>query len=60
VGANKKNLAMELGGKYVYRRDEQLADNLENRQITVSLDVVVGEYFNLAFKNLCIEEKEGM
>ena len=51
---------MELGGKYVYRRDEQLADNLENRQITVSLDVVVGEYFNLAFKNLCIEEKEGM
>ncbi len=54
VGANKEDLAKELGADYVYRRDEELAANLANHEITVSLDVVVGEYFNLAFKSLCV------
>ncbi len=54
VGANKENLAQELGADYVYRRDEQLAANLANHEFTVSLDVAGGEYFNLAFKSLCV------
>ncbi|MGD1803967.1 alcohol dehydrogenase family protein [Dapis sp. BLCC M126] len=54
VGANKEYLAQELGADYVYRRDEQLITNLENYRVTVSLDTVGGEYFNLMFKSLCI------
>ncbi|NER89711.1 alcohol dehydrogenase family protein [Moorena sp. SIO3A2] len=52
VGANKEHFAEELGADYVYRRDEQLASNLEQHLITVALDVVGGDYFNLMIKAL--------
>ncbi len=54
VGANKEHLAKTLGADYVYRRDQQLASNLANHQITVSVDVVGGEYFSLVFKSLVV------
>ena len=54
VGANKESLAQELGADYVYCRDEQLASNLGNHQVTVCLDVVGGEYFKIVFKTLGI------
>ncbi len=54
VGANKEHLAKELGADIVYLRDEQLASNLENHQITISVDVVGGEYFKIVFKALVI------
>ena len=54
VGANKEHLARELGADYVYCRDDRLADNLAKHQITVSLDVVGGEYFSLVFKSLVV------
>ncbi|MEC4817961.1 MAG: zinc-binding dehydrogenase, partial [Scytonema sp. PMC 1069.18] len=52
VGANKENFARELGADYVYYRDEKLASNLAKHQITVGLDVVGGDYFNIVLKNL--------
>lgn len=54
VGASKEHLAKELGADYVYRRDEQLPSNLANHEVTVSLDVAGGKYFNIAFKSLCV------
>lgn len=54
VGANKEHLAKDLGADYVYPRDEQLADNLAKHEITVSADVVGGEYFSLVFKSLVV------
>ena len=54
VGANKEHLAKELGADYVYCRDEQLGNNLAKHEITVSADVVGGEYFSLVFKSLVV------
>ena len=54
VGANKEHLAKELGADYVYCRDDQLASNLAKHEITVSADVVGGEYFSLLFKSLVV------
>lgn len=54
VGANKEHLAKEFGADYVYARNEELASNLADHQITVCLDVVGGEYFNVIFKALSI------
>lgn len=54
VGANKEHLAKELGADYAYPRDERLAENLAKHQITVSADVVGGEYFSLIFKSLVV------
>ncbi|NEP01587.1 MAG: zinc-binding dehydrogenase [Symploca sp. SIO2E9] len=52
VGANKEAFAKDLGADYVYQRDQQLASNLDQHQITVALDVVGGDYFNLLLKTL--------
>jgi NADPH:quinone reductase-like Zn-dependent oxidoreductase len=52
VGANKESFAKDLGADYVYRRDEQLASNLTQHQVTVSLDVVGGSYFDILVKIL--------
>ena len=52
VSANKEHFAKDLGADYVYLRDEPLAANLEQHQITVALDVVGGNYFNLLIKTL--------
>lgn len=52
VSANKEAFARDVGADYVYRRDEQLASNLAQHQITVALDVVGGDYFNLLLKTL--------
>ena len=54
VGANKEHLAKELGADYVYCRDDKLASNLAKHEITVSADVVGGEYFSLVFKSLVV------
>ena len=47
VGANKESFAEDLGADFVYQRNDKLADNLAQHQITVALDVVGGDYFNL-------------
>ncbi|MGB6169521.1 MAG: alcohol dehydrogenase family protein [Geitlerinemataceae cyanobacterium] len=52
VGANKEQFAKDIGADYIYRRDEQLASNLEKHQVTVALDVVGGDYFDLMIKAL--------
>ncbi|NET28103.1 alcohol dehydrogenase family protein [Okeania sp. SIO1I7] len=52
VGANKETFAKDLGADFVYQRDDKLAVNLERHQITVALDVVGGDYFNLMIKSL--------
>lgn len=52
AGASKQNIVRELGADYVYDKDEQLAANLANHQITVSLDVVGGKYFNILIESL--------
>jgi len=52
VGANKEAFAKDLAADYVYRRDEKLAVNLAEHQITVALDVVGADYFNLMIKAL--------
>ncbi|KHD07074.1 zinc-binding alcohol dehydrogenase [Candidatus Thiomargarita nelsonii] len=54
VGANKESYAKDLGADYVYCRDEQLASNLTQHQVTVSLDVVGGSYFDILVKILQI------
>ncbi len=52
VGANKESFAKDLGADYVYPRNEQLAANLLQHQVTVSLDVVGGNYFDILIKIL--------
>ncbi|NES72570.1 MAG: zinc-binding dehydrogenase, partial [Okeania sp. SIO2D1] len=52
VGANKETFAKDLGADFVYQRDDKLAVNLERHKITVALDVVGGDYFNLMIKSL--------
>ena len=52
VGSNKENFVRELGADYVYDRDEELASNLLQHQISVGVDVVGGDYFNIIFKSL--------
>ncbi len=52
VSANKEQFAKDIGADYVYRRDDSLESNLANHQITVALDVVGGDYFNLILKAL--------
>lgn len=52
VGPNKEHLAEELGADYVYCRDDRLLSNLARHQVTVGVDVVGGEYFNIIFKTL--------
>lgn len=52
VGANKETFAQDLGADFVYQRDDKLADNLAQHKITVALDVVGGDYFNLMIKAL--------
>ncbi|MDJ1183386.1 alcohol dehydrogenase family protein [Roseofilum casamattae] len=54
VGANKEHLARDCGADYVYPRNEQLAANLANHEITVGIDVVGGEYFETIVKALSI------
>ncbi len=54
VGANKEHLAKELGADYAYARDVKLADNLAKHQVTVTVDLVAGEYFSLVFKSLVV------
>lgn len=54
VGSGKENFAQELGADYVYLKNEVLADNLVKHQITVVLDVVGGDYFNLMINNLTV------
>ncbi|NEQ40116.1 MAG: zinc-binding dehydrogenase [Okeania sp. SIO3I5] len=54
VGANKEHLAKELGADYAYARDEKLADNLAKHEVTVTVDLVAGEYFSLVFKSLVV------
>ncbi|MEM1170662.1 MAG: alcohol dehydrogenase family protein [Cyanobacteria bacterium P01_H01_bin.35] len=54
VGKNKEHLVKELGADYIYPRNDELASNLAKHQITVSLDVVGGEYFEIIFKALSI------
>ncbi len=54
VGKNKEHLVKELGADYIYPRNNELASNLAQHQITVSLDVVGGEYFEIIFKALSI------
>jgi len=49
VGKNKEHLVKELGADYIYPRNDELASNLAQHQITVSLDVVGGEYFDIKF-----------
>ncbi len=52
VSAHKEQFAKDIGADYVYRRDDDLEKNLANHQITVALDVVGGDYFNLILKAL--------
>ena len=52
VGANKEQFAEDLGADYVYGRDDSLEYNLAKHKITVALDVVGGNYFNLMIKVL--------
>ncbi|NES85594.1 MAG: zinc-binding dehydrogenase [Moorea sp. SIO2B7] len=52
VGANKEAFAEDLGADYVYQRDDLLESNLAQHKITVALDVVGGDYFNLMIKSL--------
>lgn len=52
VSANKEQFAKDIGADYVCRRDDYLQNNLANHQITVALDVVGGNYFNLMIKAL--------
>lgn len=52
VGKKKECLAKNLGADYVYCRNKCLKSNLSNHQITVGLDVVGGDYFNIIFKSL--------
>jgi len=52
VSANKEQFAKDIGADYVYRRDDDLESNLTKHQITVALDVVGGNYFNLILKAL--------
>ncbi|NEP78944.1 MAG: zinc-binding dehydrogenase [Okeania sp. SIO3B3] len=52
VGANKEAFVKDLGADYVYRRDNLLEFNLAQHKITVALDVVGGDYFNLMIKSL--------
>lgn len=54
VGANKESFAEDLGADHVYQRNDKLARNLAQHQITVALDVVGGDYFNLMIKFLAI------
>ncbi len=54
VGKNQEHLVKELGADYIYPRNDELASNLAKHQITVSLDVVGGEYFEIIFKALSI------
>ncbi|NEP82592.1 MAG: zinc-binding dehydrogenase [Okeania sp. SIO3B3] len=54
VGKNKEHLVKELGADYIYPRNDELASNLAKHQITVSLDVVGGEYFEIIFKALSL------
>ncbi|MGD1803968.1 alcohol dehydrogenase family protein [Dapis sp. BLCC M126] len=54
VGKNKEHLVKELGADYIYPRNDELASNLAKHQITVSLDMVGGEYFEIIFKALSI------
>lgn len=54
VGKNKEHLVKELGADYIYPRNDELASNLGQHQITVSLDVVGGKYFEIIFKALSI------
>jgi len=52
VSANKEQFAKDIGADYVYRRDESLATHLAQHKITVALDVVGGDYFNLMIQAL--------
>jgi NADPH:quinone reductase-like Zn-dependent oxidoreductase len=52
VGTNKESYAKELGADYVYCRDEQLLSNLIQHEVTVGLDVVGGNYFDILIKML--------
>ena len=52
VGANKEAFAKDLDADYVYRRDNLLESNLAQHKITVALDVVGRDYFNLMIKSL--------
>lgn len=52
VSANKEQFAKDIGADYVYTRDDSLASNLTNHKITVALDVVGGDYFNIMIKAL--------
>ncbi|MGD1700304.1 alcohol dehydrogenase family protein [Dapis sp. BLCC M229] len=52
AGANKEAFTKDLGADYVYRRDNSLESNLAQHKITVALDVVGGDYFNLMIKSL--------
>ncbi len=52
VGAKKEALAQDLGADYVYQRDDSLESNLAQHQITVALDVVGGNHFNLMIQAL--------
>ncbi|MGC1198486.1 MAG: zinc-binding dehydrogenase, partial [Geitlerinemataceae cyanobacterium] len=52
VGANKEQFAKDIGADYIYRRDDSLESNLAQHQITVALDVVGGDYFNLMIQAL--------
>ncbi|GGA49216.1 zinc-binding dehydrogenase [Okeania sp. KiyG1] len=54
VGKNKEHLVKELGADYIYPRNDELASNLAKHEITVSVDVVGGEYFEIIFKALSI------
>lgn len=54
VGKNKEHLVKELGADYIYTRNDELASNLAQHEITVSVDVVGGEYFEIIFKALSI------
>ncbi|NET46656.1 alcohol dehydrogenase family protein [Okeania sp. SIO2B3] len=52
VGANKETFAKDLGANYIYPRDNSLESNLAQHKITVALDVVGGNHFNLMIKAL--------
>ena len=52
VSTNKEQFAQDIGADYVYRRDDSLENNLAKHQITVALDVVGGDYFNLILQAL--------
>ncbi|MEB3830844.1 alcohol dehydrogenase family protein [Phormidium sp. CCY1219] len=54
VGPNKEHLAQQLGADYVYPRTDGLASNLARHHISVCVDVVGGDYFEVIFKALSI------